>query len=96
MPNGNVADSQTHLVITWIRELLNRIIKGLLRPASTSMLIACCRSITEQGRYDRRERAVAPSTGIAEAIIKAAEAIYREDLKQCPKNGWSQFGWPRA
>jgi transposase InsO family protein len=39
MPNENVADSLAHFVIAWISGLLNVIVKGLLRPASTSVLI---------------------------------------------------------
>jgi hypothetical protein len=39
MPNADPADSLSRFVIAWISGLLNRIVKGLLRPASTSILI---------------------------------------------------------
>ena len=39
MPNENVANFLLRFVITWISRLLNRIVKGLLRLSSTSLLI---------------------------------------------------------
>ena len=39
--------SRSRFVIAWVSELLNRIVKGLLRPASTSILIA---SVDDQTR----------------------------------------------
>ena len=40
VPNENVADSLSRFVIAWVTGLLNRIVKRLLRPSSTSVLIA--------------------------------------------------------
>ena len=39
MPNVNAADFLVRCVIAWLSELLNKLVKGLLRPSSSSILI---------------------------------------------------------
>jgi hypothetical protein len=39
MPNTNVADSVARFVIASVTGLVNRIVKGLLRPSSESILV---------------------------------------------------------
>lgn len=39
MSNANATDTRVHFVIAWVSGRLNRIVKCLLRPASTSILI---------------------------------------------------------
>ena len=46
MPYLDSVASRSRFVITWVSELLNGIIKGLLRPSSTSILIASVVDLT--------------------------------------------------
>ncbi len=49
MPNLDAVASLTRVVIAWVSELLDRTVKGLLRPSSTSTLI---RSVVDLSRSE--------------------------------------------
>ena len=81
MPNENVAVSLAHFVIAWVSTLLNRIVKGLLRPSSTSILIGSVVDLSRSKTDLIAENALLRhQLAVAEATIETPKAETRRSV----------------